>query len=192
MKKTIILLLLVTNLVSNAQNMLEWSKKKLSFSDFPQPVITLDSMSYGVYLTPKIGFYYNMAVIELLFRKNFNQNVTAEFYLNKSYLYAPNLKVAESFLSYAQTIYDLTELHARQYRKKIFEQKNASSNNDLYDNLLEETIRNLRKEIAEINEKTNSGLHQEELNKIYNKILTDLDSLYNFCKECNPRKVKKQ
>ncbi|MBC3539253.1 hypothetical protein ACFSC6_07840 [Rufibacter sediminis] len=185
---TLILSLIALNTFSQGRT--EWKENyTLTLNDFQaQAPKSQQNGSNSFSLAASLDFGYAMSNYEFMLTKNFNNRVTAYFVPASSWLQQGESN--ERLLQYAQMQFDLLELHARKYRKRLYESKNALSNYDFYQKAND----------AISTEYMNAGVEMQdavlESNakalEYHQKIKKEIAEMAEFCKECKPVKAKKK
>jgi len=108
---TLLTYLLLFSLAAHAQVEIEWANNyKLKPSDFQgSPSDTIPAEIY-----PDISIAYNLHTLHIL-RKNYNQNVSSHFSQPTSFYRS----VDSTALEFARTVFDLSEVMARELRKEF-------------------------------------------------------------------------
>lgn len=194
MKPLLFLTCLLIASLTQAQNKIDWDGKyQLQLSDFQSPasqignttIISLNTTSY-------IGFSFQMSNAEFLFTKNFNSKVSCSFNRDAASIVAPDSLVATSLLHFARYQFDLSELYARKFRKKLYEEKGAFSDasffRPIYDTIQKEFTE--RNTLAE--KETSMGTDSAKLKVLHAAVLKEIQQLPDFCKSCKPAKKKKK
>jgi len=129
-----------------------------------------------------------MSAASFMLTKNFNNKVKAVFTRNTSYLVANTEEQKQQLVAYSQCIFDVTELYARKFRKRLFEEKKAFSNSEFYANVQEELQKELQSRENYIQTATKLGQNTEELTKIRTQVLAEIAELSDYCYDCKPKK----
>ena len=173
-----------------SQNVIEWNPKyQLQDSDF-QASRHVGGENISVYAACSVGFGYQMNGYQFMFTKNFNSKVTTTFTKNASYILATDTITRNKLLNFARAEFDLSELFARKFRQMMFEKKNAFSDPNFYQKLYEQVNAELAVRISQLTLDTNMGQADIRLQEQHEKILTEINALADFCKECKPKKKK--
>lgn len=189
MKNTILLFFVLVLGQAKAQNIIVWSElSPLKLTDFAAKAPSSSNSIYGCRASCNIDFGYQMSAASFMLTKNFNSKVKTVFIKNTSYIVAPDANITQNLLAYSQTIFDLTELYARKFRQRLFEQKKAFSNSDFYVAAQEEVQKELSERENFILSSTNLGQNTEELKKTHDQILQEIQQLADYCMECKPKK----
>lgn len=109
---------------------IEWQPEfRLSYSDFTG--VPLDSIAGPVHVDIVISFRLNTLQI---FRKRYNQNVGVHFLSDHSFLRSRD----SSTLAFAQSLFDLSEIMAKELRKEFSTHRHriySQKAHDIYDSL---------------------------------------------------------
>lgn len=192
MKQFLLTAFTLSVLTVNAQNIIDWDGEyKLRLTDFQSAATQVGSVShYSLHAASQIDFSYQMTTAEFMFTKNFNTKVGCSFKRNASALIAPDSAFAQDLVRFAQFEFDLSELYARKFRKKIYEEKGAFSNPNffkpVYDAILEEFSE--RQTLA--GKETEVGQNKERLMELHQQVLSEMNELADFCRLCKPPKKK--
>ena len=128
------------------QNIIEWDGKyQLQLSDFQSPATQIGQGNiYSLHATSTFDFSFYMNSIEFAATKNFNSKVNCYFTRNAASIVAPDTLTALDLLEFARYEFDLSELYARKFRKKIFEEKKGFSSvnffRPIYDEIQKEYV----------------------------------------------------
>lgn len=176
-----------------AQQIIDWSPDyELTFEDFLSKQTKIGfGDTYQLNSAAGMGFSFQMTNYEWMFTKNFNSRVTNTFNKNAAVLISPNLEIANHLLAFANYQFDLVELHARKFRKKLYENKSAFTNPAFLEPIYNEIQIELNDRHAEAADQTNLGNNSEILEELHQEVLKEIAGLSDFCKECKPPKVKK-
>jgi hypothetical protein len=195
MKKAFIVffLFLAFTVSSHSQQIIDWSPEyDLTFEDFLSRQTKIGyGDTYQINSTASMGFSFQMTNYEWMFTKNFNSKVTNTFNKNAAVLVAPNLEIANNLLAFANYQFDLVELYARKFRKKLYENKGAFTNPSFLEPIYNEIQMELNERHAEAGEITNLGVKSEILKELHQEVLAEITALGDFCKDCKPPKAKK-
>lgn len=176
-----------------AQNVIEWDENyTLQFSDFQSKATKIgEGSTYTLHSSATMDFAFYMNAYEFMLTKNFNSKVKCTFTRDAAYIIAPDNTTAASLLLFAQYEFDLQELYARKFRKRIFEEKGAFSSvnflQPIYDSLQKELV--VRHAYA--GRVTDIGIKEAELIPLHNAVKQEIRELAEFCKVCKPAKKKK-
>lgn len=176
------LILLFSTLSIFGQSKIEWSENySLQADDFMASAPNTGTMQsvYG-YTTIE----YQLLNYQVLFSKNFNDNVISYFHRSASWL--DKGENANQLLRYSQILFDMSEWMARELRKRFRENRKmllSGKQNEIYDQVI--------KEFAEIQSQfareTSHGQDLEKLSEWQTKVRNELDKLRNYCKTCKKR-----
>ncbi|WP_159466912.1 hypothetical protein [Dyadobacter sp. 3J3] len=176
---------------ATSQNVIEWnSEYQLQDSDF-QASRHIGGGNISVYAACSVGFGYQMNGYQFMFTKNFNSKVNTTFTKNASYIIAADTITRNKLLNFARAEFDLSELFARKFRQLMFEKKNAFSDPNFYQKLYEQIQTEMVARNSQLSLDTNAGLADLRLKEQHEKIRAEIDALAEFCKECKPKKKKK-
>ena len=130
MKKTFTGLYLLFTTIIFSQNDIVWDGKyQLEVSDFQSSATQIGGVNVAsLHTSLGVDFSFYMSNFEFMVTKNFNTKVNNTFKRESASLVAPDENSAKDLVDYARFQFDLTELYARKFRKKIFEEKGAFSN----------------------------------------------------------------
>lgn len=190
LKYTLILLFSIFQIAqSNAQSVIVWSAESpLKVSDFMAKSPSNSGNLYGCQASCSIDFGFRMSAASFMLTKNFNNKVKAVFTRITSYLVANTEEQKQPLVAYSQCIFDVTELYARKFRKRLFEEKKAFSNSEFYANVQEELQKELQARENYIQTATKLGQNTEELTKIRTQVLVEIAELSDYCYDCKPKK----
>ncbi|PBQ32197.1 hypothetical protein CNR22_10575 [Sphingobacteriaceae bacterium] len=173
--------------------MLAWDKNyQLQFSDFQSPATQVGQGSnYSIYSTASFDYSFYMLQAEFMFTKNFNSKVNCSFQRNASSIVAVDSTMAYQLLNFGRYSFDLAELYARKFRKKIYEEKTAFSDVSFCKPIYEEMSQALNTQHAFAARQCDLGRNEEKLKQLHGEILKEIEMLSDFCKTCKPPKKKK-
>lgn len=138
-----------------------------------------------------MDFSFYMSNAEFMFTKNFNSKVNCTFKRDAALLVAPDSLTAMDLLSFARYEFDLSELYARKFRKKIYEGKGAFSNVSFLQPIYNDIQAEFTKEHTAAAAATDLGRNKETLKELHDEVLKGIQELPDFCKACKPQKKKK-
>ena len=186
-----ILLAIVCNV--KGQNTIEWDGNyQLKLSDFQSTATQIGgTYIYSLNTVSSFDFSFYMSSGEFMFTKNFNSKVNCSFNRNAASLVAPDSLIATDLLSFARYQFDLSELYARKFRKRLFEEKGAFSNVNFFRPIYDEIQREFNERQTIAMKATDLGRDKEKLRQIHQDVLAEIAQLANFCKTCKPPKKKK-
>ena len=193
MKQFYTLIFLTFGILSlQGQNTIEWDGVyQLQLTDFQSPATKIGEVNiYSLHTASSFDFAFYMNSIEFMATKNFNSKVNCYFTRDAASLVAPDTLMALDLLEFARYDFDLSELYARKFRKKMFEEKKGFSGvnffRPIYDEIQKEyvTKRTLASQLTDL------GRNREILNELHNEVLREIEMLADFCKMCNPKRRK--
>ena len=186
-------LLLLLSVTTHAQDKIEWDGLyELQLSDFQSPAMQIGSGNvYSLHPVSGFDFAIRMSNYEFMFTKNFNSKINNSFNREASALSSPDSATAMHMLQFARYQFDLSELYARKFRQKLFEQKNAFS--DI--TFVQPAFNQIQQEYAErysiAGTETDLGRNAEKLAELHLAVKEELAALADYCKTCKPSKKKK-
>jgi len=194
MKLTLFTLLLLIALnPSFSQEKIEWSKGiEIDSSCFKASIPNLAEDNLQEYsFACSYNFNFQMIGLQFAFTKNFNSYVSA--YYNPHLSWMEEGELTWQLLLMANLDFDLVELYARKFRKKMFEAKNVGSNVNFFNKLHEEVNREYldRQSVIQSNLRTNENI-EDYLKLEIEKVNEEIEMLNEFCKTCKPKKRKKK
>jgi hypothetical protein len=192
MRITLILTFLFLSFFAKAQNVIEWDKDyKILLSDFESSSTQIGGTNvYSLFSGSKIDFSFYMSSIEFIFTKNFNSKVNCSFNKTFASLVAPDSSNAFNLLYFSRYDFDLSELYARKFRKRLFEEKGAFSDVSFFKPVFDEIQKEYVERNAKASTNTELGKNRVKLNELHQEVLKELDLLSDFCKLCKPKKSK--
>ena len=115
--------------IVKGQNTIEWDGiYQLRLSDFQSPATQIGGVTiYSLHSAASFDFSFSMSSGEFMFTKNFNPKVNCSFNRGAASMVAPDSARANDLLSFARYEFDLAELYARKFRKRLYEEKDAFS-----------------------------------------------------------------
>ncbi|MBC7388533.1 MAG: hypothetical protein H7329_04920 [Opitutaceae bacterium] len=176
--------------ISNCQNEIEWNETyQLQLSDFQSGTTKVgEGNIYSLMAASRMSFSFYMSTYEFMFTKNFNPKVNCTFNRKASSLIAPDKETANFLVSFARFEFDLTELYARKFRKKLFDNKGAFSDAKFFEPIYD----SLQSEFTERNafaiSNTKIGQDTIKLKSLHNQVSKEILELPDFCKTCKPQK----
>lgn len=188
----ITLLLLSTSLF--AQNTIDWDGNyQLQLSDFQSPSTSIGKMDhYSIQTGVSLDYEVSMTNAVFAFTKNFNDKVNNTFHKNAAVIIAPDSSYANNLLELARFDFDLAELYARKFRKKVFEEKKTFSDMSVLGNAFNEIFDDLTERRSEAFSATDVGQNSELLEELHQEVLKEIGELPDYCKTCKPEKKKKK
>ena len=177
------------------QSKLNWSAEyKLTLEDFKSPQTEIDKNlnTYFMLSGSEIGFNVQMSNYEFMFTRNFNSKIQVAFDKNSAVISAPDSSLAKQLVRFGQYEFDLNELYARKFRKKVYDEKKTFSSMNIFQSRLNKIQEEKNAEIARVSKSSNLGEDKESLELEHQKVLSEIDSLSDFCLECKPQKKRKR
>ncbi len=187
-----ILILIFTHVSMQAQNTIEWDGKyQLQLSDFQSPATKIGegNISY-IQTASSFDFSFYMSAMEFMVTKNFNSKVDCSFKKEASSLVTPDTLTALYLLEFARYTFDLSELYARKFRKKLFEEKKAFSDVNFFRPIYDSIQKKYSEKHTLAGDLTALGENQEKLKELHNEVLKEIQELSDFCKTCKPKRKK--
>jgi hypothetical protein len=194
MKQITIIFFLLFSFSLHGQNVIEWDGKyRLELNDFQSPTTQIGE-GHIIYIhTPSsFGFAFQMNYFEFMFTRNFNSKVNNPFDKDAASIVAPDTSTALNLLEYARYTFDLSELYARKFRKKLFEEKKVFSDVNFYLPIYNEIHRKFTERHALAGKLTELGQNREKLRELHDEVLREIEMLADFCKTCKPKKQNKK
>lgn len=193
MRKIIIALLFFSVMITNAQNVIDWDGNyKLQLADFQSNTTQIGNINmYSLHTASSMDFMYHMSNAEFMFTKNFNTKVSCTFKRDAASLVAPDSLSAIDLLNFARYEFDLSELYARKFRKKLYEGKGTFSDPGFYQPLYDDIQREYTQRHAEAGKETDLGRNNDKLKELHAEVQKEIQELPDFCKMCKPPKKKK-
>ncbi|HEU5145756.1 MAG TPA: hypothetical protein VFT90_03540 [Chryseosolibacter sp.] len=187
-----ILFFVITGVI-HAQTAIEWNENyQLKLSDFQSPTTQIGDVSiYSLHSSASFDFSFHMSNAEFMFTKNFNSKVNCSFQPSAASLVAPDTAMANDLLAFARYGFDLSELYARKFRQRLFEEKGAFSNINFMMPIYDEIQKELAERHTVAARTTDIGRNRVELKSIHEAVLAEIQQLADFCKTCKPPKGKK-
>jgi hypothetical protein len=188
LRKIFTLILSLIAFTTYSQGRTEWKENYiLTVNDFKaQAPKSRENVSETYSFAASLDFGYAMSNYEFMLTKNFNNRVTAFFVPTNSWIQQG--ASTELLLEYAQIQFDLLELHARKYRKRLYDSKNALSNYDFYQKANDEVSTEYARAGVEMQDAVMES-HAKAL-EYHQKVKKEIAELADFCKECKPVKAK--
>lgn len=182
------LLLLLTQRVVGQQKV-EWKEGYvLSTTDFEMPPPQNSMRGYQrYYFAGRLDYTYGTNRFEFSIPRNFNKAVSVYFYPSSSWLETGQL--TGLLLQEAQLDFNLLELYARRFRKKLYETKGVTYDTKLFQKIYEDLMAEFTKERAEMFGIIDGS--ETRTQKYNEKVLEGIAQLSEYCKECKPSKNKK-
>lgn len=193
MKHFFTCLFLVFTVLSSAQQDIHWDGTyQLQRSDFQSPATQIGGTNlYSIHSSCGFDFSFYMSSMELAFTKNFNAKVSNSFKPESASLVAPDDAIAQKLIYFARFEFDLSELYARKFRKKIYEEKEAFSGGDFFRPAYETVRKEFSERDTNAGKETDLGRKTEKLKALHQEVLNEIATLADYCKTCKPPKKKK-
>ncbi|KEO75780.1 hypothetical protein [Anditalea andensis] len=180
--------------IGQAQNIVDWDGKYLlQLSDFQSPNSKIgEGNFYSLNAASTIDFSFYMSNAEFILSKNFNDKVSNSFNRDGAYIIAPDSATAMQLLAFAQYDFDLKELYARKFRKRMFDEKKAFSDINYSRPIYESVQKEYASRHALAGSQTDIGIQEDKLKILHRDVLEEIKELYDFCKTCKPAKKTKK
>lgn len=179
----------------HCQDKIEWTPEtRLSLEDYQSPSteISKELTMYSILTNTSFEFSYSMSYAEFMFTKNFNNKVKSVFNRRSSYITATTDEFANKLVRFGELEFDLVELSARKFRKKLLESKGAFSNTNFFQPLHDEIAAEHSERHAELAKLTDMGRKVDLLEEARSTVRAEIDELSDYCKTCKPPKKKKK
>jgi len=192
MKQFCTIIFLTIGLLAQGQNAIEWDREyQLQLSDFQSPATQIGQGNiYFISVSSSFDFAFQMNSFEFMVTKNFNSKVDCSFKRDAAVIVAPDTLMALDLLAFARYEFDLSELYARKFRKKIVEKKKGFSDVNFYSPIYDEIQKEYVTTRALAAKSTDLGRNREILSELHSEVLKEIQLLADFCKMCNPKKKK--
>lgn len=193
MRKLLFLAFLLATSFARAQNKIDWDGKyQLQLSDLQSPASQIGGTNViSLHTASNIGFSFQVSNAEFLFTKNFNSKVSCSFDRQAASIVAPDSLTAMSLLHFGQYQFDLSELYARKFRKKLYEGKGTFSDASFFRPIYDTIQRQFTERNTLAEKETDMGTDSASLKVLHEEVLKEIQQLPNFCKTCKPPKKKK-
>jgi hypothetical protein len=193
MKAISLLALFFTFALGSAQNDIEWDGLyKIKLSDFQSPSTQIGGVTTNsLYVAAGIDFSFYMSNVEFMLTKNFNPKVNCTFKRTASSLVATDSIMANDMLNFAQYEFDLSELYARKFRKRIYEEKGAFTNTTFFKPIFDEIQKEYSERFTQEGKITEIGRKKEVLIDLHQAVLKEIEEYSDYCKSCKPLKKTK-
>jgi hypothetical protein len=178
-----------------SQSIIDWRpgyQLKLSEFQSPQTEINEAFTSSTIFSGSKMEFGFQMSGGAFMFTKNFNSKAKTTFNRNAAVITAPDSATAEQLVAFAQYNFDLTELFTRKFRKEMYEKKGSFSDFNFFQPIFNELQEELNAESARVSKATDLGRNAVVLAQEHKRVLSEIESLSDFCFECKPPKKQKK
>lgn len=185
--------MLLSVMGANAQEPIVWDGiRQLELSDFKSPATHIGSGNiYSLQGGAAFDFLFNMSRGEFMFAKNFNDKVTCSFKPAASAMMAPDSNTARQLLAFARFEFDLNELYARKFRKRIFEEKGAFSEVSFFRPAFDELQQELAARRTQAARDTDIGRDEASMQQRHIAVLSEIDGLKDFCRTCKPPRKRR-
>lgn len=186
-KLVIIFVLVLSAMFASSQNIMEWSADhQLTVDDFEAPA---PNSGQTQSVSGSFSVSYEFGGLSLITTRNLNQYVHCNFQKDASYIDRADEATTQRMLAYQQLIYNVYELEARNLRKSFFEERTrllTKGPGDIYQEVAAEHARLLSK----VESETFQGASMDEITRLNNWVLEELEKLSDFCIDCKPSKKK--
>ncbi len=123
-------------------------------------------------------------------KRNLNNKIKNRFLGNASWIDTTKVESIEKQIDFQQMQFDLAEIQARKFRKRILKDKGQISKGfDIVEKINNEIIAEFSNVRLELMRETESGRNEEKVSKWKEKIKTELEDLDEFRFE-NAKKIK--
>jgi len=187
-----LLAILTLSTLTYSQTIVEWKEDELiTLQSFEGELPDLAEDQIQQYtFAATFDFNFQMLNMQFAFTKNFNQYVKAYYVPSLSWIEKGELN--DQLLLMANLDYDLVELYARKFRKRLYESKNVASNVDFYNSI----FLKINQEYSNRQTVIQSELRGQEDYEAYLKdtilkVNQEIKEMAEFCKTCKPKKKKK-
>lgn len=193
MRQLFILSILILSNPVQGQNSIEWDKDyQLQFSDFQSSTTQIGGTNiYSLHIGSSMDFSFYMSNAEFMFTKNFNSKVNCSFNRSAASLVASDSIIAFDLLCFSRYAFDLSELYARKFRKKLFEEKGIFSDVNFFKSLYDKIQSEFTERCTIAERVTDLGRNREQLKELHQEVLREIEQLSDFCKICKLPKKKK-
>lgn len=193
MRHFFIALVVISGGIAKGQDAIEWDGiYQLQLSDFRSSTTQIGGTTmYSLHSTCSMDFSFAMTSGEFMFTKNFNSKVNCSFNRNAASLVAPDSLTATDLIFFARFEFDLSELYARKFRKRLFEEKGAFSDVHFFRPIYDEIQNELVERHTLAGRTTDLGRDRQKLEQLHQEVLKEIAGLSDYCKTCKPPKRKK-
>lgn len=196
MKLKILLIFITLNFLANlscfGQDSVEWSEEiELTIENFKGEVPEMAEDNTETYFfAGGMTMNYQMTSLEFMLTKNFNRYVTASYMPQSSWIEQGEMTVI--LIAMVNLDFDVMELFARKFRKRLWEKKNMASNT----NFFSDEFNSIQNEYIAFSSKVNSEIQVAEdriavVQKYNEEVNAEIALLAEYCKLCKPIKKKK-
>ncbi len=177
-----------------SQTTIEWEASRIispeDFQGTPPQMVEDNMQSYSFDLHMDLS--YQMANLQFAFTKNFNSYITAYYTPENSWMESG--ESTRYLLACANIQFDLAELHARKFRKRIFENKKAASNQNFFNTHYNQVSNEMNDRQSQFMSEMNAAGY--DWNAVYLKwdqtINEEINLLSEFCRSCKPIKKRRK
>jgi hypothetical protein len=190
MKTLLLSIFILSYSLGISQEEIQWDGKyQLQLSDFQSSTTQIGKTNISsIYVQPGIEFSYNMSNVEFMFTKNFNSKVKNIFRRSLASIIASDSASAKDLLGLGQYLFDLSELYARKFRKKLYEEKGTFSNPTYIKPLYDEIANELSSRSLTAFKETELGKKRDKLAVLHKQVKIEIEELSYFCITCKPKK----
>lgn len=184
----LIILLFFMSSSLRSQTKSEWKEGyKLSVLDFQsEPPKVRENQNQTYYLAANLDFNNQKSNNKSRQFEHLYKNVTALFYPSESWLQQG--EGTETLLKFAQMEFDLLELYARKYRKRVNNDKYAFSNPNFFQRAYKEVM--IQKSKRQLELQNAIAESDNKRDAFHDQILKEINELAAFCRDCIPIKSK--
>ncbi len=123
-------------------------------------------------------------------KRNLNQKIENIFLGNASWIDTTKIVDIERYINFQQMQFDLSEVNARKFRKRVLKQKSKISKGfDIVNQINNEIMAEFSESRLKLMRETESGRNEQKVAEWKDKIATDLTELNEFRYE-NKKKIK--
>ncbi|MDO6598729.1 hypothetical protein [Tenacibaculum sp. 1_MG-2023] len=163
------------------------SENKLTIDDFKIKIS--DNNNEAIYSQFVIS--YSAQGFDFL-RRNLNNRIGNLFLGNASWIDTTKIETIDKQIEFQQTQFNLAEIHARKFRKRLFIKKwKISKGFDIMNKISNEIMTEFSENRLKLIRETESGRNQKKLTEWKEKIANELKELYEFRFE-NKKKIKRK
>ncbi len=188
-------ILALSALICDAQqHVLDWDGKyQLQLSDFMSPATEIGPDVISLQTGASIDFaYHNMTQGEFTLARNFNSRVNCRMSKDAASIVAPDSATALNLVKFARFEFDLSELYARKFRQRVFNEKDNAIDAAVFQPIYNDIQREFNIRQTNASKETQLGQNQAALAQLHADVLTEINQLSEFCKECKPKHRKRQ
>ncbi len=180
--------------ICNAQqHVLDWNGKyQLQLSDFMSTATEIGPSVISLQTGASIDFaYHNMTQGEFTLARNFNSRVNCRMSKESASIVAPDTATAINLVKFARFEFDLSELYARKFRQRVFNEKDNAIDAAVFQPIYNEIQREFNIRQTNASKETQLGQNEVALRQLHADVLTEINQLSEFCKECKPKHRKR-